>query len=68
MMPRSVVRLSAGREEMSAEMQAMCFFAGANSVFYGERLLTTEGASAQSDAQLFASLGMKTNISSSPSL
>ncbi|MCN4144897.1 MAG: biotin synthase BioB [Thiohalomonas sp.] len=62
MMPRSVVRLSAGREEMSDEMQAMCFFAGANSVFYGERLLTTDGASAQSDEKLFASLGMKTSL------
>lgn len=62
MMPRSVVRLSAGREEMSDEMQAMCFFAGANSVFYGERLLTTEGASAQGDQKLFASLGMKTSL------
>lgn len=62
MMPHSVVRLSAGREEMSDEMQAMCFFAGANSVFYGERLLTTEGASAQRDQKLFASLGMKTSL------
>ena len=62
MMPRSVVRLSAGREEMSDEMQSMCFFAGANSVFYGERLLTTEGASASHDQQLFASLGMKTSL------
>ncbi|MCU7939832.1 MAG: biotin synthase BioB [gamma proteobacterium symbiont of Bathyaustriella thionipta] len=62
MMPRSVVRLSAGREEMSDEMQAMCFFAGANSVFYGERLLTTDGASAQGDKKLFASLGMKTSL------
>ncbi len=62
MMPQSVVRLSAGREEMSDEMQAMCFFAGANSVFYGERLLTTEGASAQNDQKLFAGLGMKTSL------
>ncbi|WP_198263271.1 biotin synthase BioB [sulfur-oxidizing endosymbiont of Gigantopelta aegis] len=62
MMPRSVVRLSAGREEMSDEMQAMCFFAGANSVFYGERLLTTDGASAEGDQKLFASLGMKTGL------
>ncbi len=62
MMPCSVVRLSAGREEMSDEMQAMCFFAGANSVFYGERLLTTEGASAQADQKLFANLGMSTSL------
>ncbi len=62
MMPFSVVRLSAGREEMSDEMQAMCFFAGANSVFYGERLLTTDGASAEHDQKLFASLGMSTSL------
>lgn len=62
MMPGSVVRLSAGREEMSDEMQAMCFFAGANSVFYGERLLTTDGASAHRDQKLFTSLGMKTSL------
>jgi biotin synthase len=41
LMPRSVVRLSAGRTQMSDEMQALCFFAGANSIFYGEKLLTT---------------------------
>ena len=40
-MPRSMVRLSAGRESMSAETQALCFLAGANSIFYGEKLLTT---------------------------
>ena len=62
MMPRSVVRLSAGREEMSDEMQAMCFFAGANSVFYGERLLTTEGANTDNDQKLFAQLGLKTHL------
>lgn len=62
MMPRSVVRLSAGREEMSDEMQAMCFFAGANSVFYGERLLTTDGANTDNDQKLFAQLGLKTQL------
>ena len=62
MMPHSVVRLSAGREEMSDEMQAMCFFAGANSVFYGERLLTTDGADTQSDQTLFDNLGLKTHL------
>lgn len=62
MMPHSVVRLSAGREEMSDEMQAMCFFAGANSVFYGERLLTTDGASTNSDQKLFDNLGLKTHL------
>ena len=62
MMPRSVVRLSAGREEMSDEMQAMCFFAGANSVFYGERLLTTDNASTRNDQKLFDKLGLKTHL------
>lgn len=62
MMPHSVVRLSAGREEMSDEMQAMCFFAGANSVFYGERLLTTDGADTQNDQTLFDNLGLKTHL------
>jgi biotin synthase-like enzyme len=42
MMPKSVVRLSAGRTEMGEAMQALCFFAGANSIFYGEQLLTTQ--------------------------
>ncbi len=59
LMPRSWVRLSAGREEMSDEMQALCFFAGANSVFYGEKLLTTPNASAQHDRELFSRLGME---------
>jgi len=62
MMPHSVVRLSAGREEMSDEMQAMCFFAGANSVFYGERLLTTDNANTNRDQKLFENLGLKTHI------
>lgn len=62
MMPHSVVRLSAGREEMSDEMQAMCFFAGANSVFYGERLLTTDNAGTNRDQKLFSSLGLKTSL------
>ncbi len=57
-MPRSRVRLSAGREEMSDEMQALCFLAGANSVFYGEQLLTTPNPRAQRDRDLFARLGM----------
>lgn len=58
MMPTSHVRLSAGREEMSDEMQAMTFFAGANSIFYGERLLTTANPQADKDKQLFARLGI----------
>ncbi|MCU7834110.1 MAG: biotin synthase BioB [gamma proteobacterium symbiont of Taylorina sp.] len=62
MMPMSVVRLSAGREEMSDEMQAMCFFAGANSVFYGERLLTTDNTSTNRDQKLFENLGINTQL------
>ncbi|MCW8900464.1 MAG: biotin synthase BioB [Gammaproteobacteria bacterium] len=58
MMPKSFVRLSAGREKMSDEMQAMCFFAGANSVFYGEKLLTTSNPDTNHDTQLFNSLGI----------
>ena len=58
MMPASVVRLSAGREQMTDEMQALCFFAGANSVFYGEKLLTTPNPDAQQDQKLFQRLGL----------
>lgn len=57
-MPKSFVRLSAGREEMNEQMQAMCFMAGANSIFYGERLLTTSNPEANSDQQLFKKLGI----------
>jgi biotin synthase len=60
MMPKSYVRLSAGRESMSDELQAMCFLAGANSIFYGEKLLTTDNPDAQHDQQLFDRLGIKT--------
>jgi biotin synthase len=59
LMPKSHVRLSAGREEMSDEMQAMCFLAGANSIFYGECLLTTPNPEAHKDMQLFERLGIK---------
>ena len=59
MMPRSYVRLSAGREAMSDETQALCFLAGANSVFYGEKLLTTPNPTADHDMDLFARLGMQ---------
>jgi len=59
MMPGSVVRLSAGREEMSEEMQAMCFFAGANSLFIGDELLTTANPEQEKDERLFAKLGIK---------
>ena len=58
-MPRSMVRLSAGREAMSAETQTLCFLAGANSIFYGDRLLTTPNPEAEEDRLLFARLGLK---------
>lgn len=58
-MPRSHVRLSAGREEMNDQMQAMAFFAGANSIFYGEKLLTTSNPESNKDMQLFKRLGIK---------
>lgn len=58
LMPQSMVRLSAGRESMSDEMQAMCFFAGANSIFYGEKLLTTGNPDTEADQRLFAKLGI----------
>jgi biotin synthase len=57
-MPKSFVRLSAGREYMSDEAQALCFLAGANSIFYGEKLLTTPNPEAHKDRQLLARLGM----------
>jgi biotin synthase len=57
-MPRSMVRLSAGREAMSTETQALCFLAGANSIFYGEKLLTTANPAAQADRNLFEKLGL----------
>ncbi|PCK08001.1 MAG: biotin synthase BioB [Alteromonadaceae bacterium] len=58
LMPKSHVRLSAGREEMNEQMQAMTFFAGANSIFYGEKLLTTPNPLANKDLQLFGRLGI----------
>lgn len=58
MMPASSVRLSAGRTNMNEQMQAMCFMAGANSIFYGEKLLTTENPEADSDRQLFRKLSI----------
>jgi biotin synthase len=59
LMPKSYVRLSAGRSEMSDETQAMCFFAGANSIFYGEKLLTTGNPDVLNDQVLFDKLGLK---------
>lgn len=58
LMPKSHVRLSAGREEMNEQMQSMAFLAGANSIFYGEKLLTTPNPEANKDRQLFAKLGI----------
>jgi biotin synthase len=58
MMPASYVRLSAGRSAMSDELQALCYLAGANSVFYGDRLLTTPNAEVDRDRTLFARLGL----------
>jgi len=59
LMPKSFVRLSAGREDMSDEMQALCFLSGANSIFYGEKLLTTPNPSENNDKDLFTKLGIK---------
>ncbi len=58
-MPSSYVRLSAGRQQMDDALQALCFMAGANSMFYGERLLTTDNPDADADDKLFARLGLK---------
>src|ERR1043166_4324880 len=57
-MPKAMVRLSAGRSEMPEAIQALCFLAGANSIFYGDKLLTTENPQAQQDRALMAKLGM----------
>ena len=59
LMPRSRVRLSAGRTEMSDELQALCFLAGANSVFYGDKLLTTGNPGTEHDRRLFERLGLE---------
>ncbi|TNE38088.1 MAG: biotin synthase BioB [Alphaproteobacteria bacterium] len=59
LMPTSMVRLSAGRQAMSDEMQALCFMAGANSIFLGDKLLTTDNASVSHDEALFAKLGLR---------
>ena len=60
LMPKSWVRLSAGRTEMSDETQALCFFAGANSIFYGDKLLTTDNPDENHDQKLFDRLGIQT--------
>ncbi len=59
LMPKSMVRLSAGREQMSDELQALCFVAGANSIFYGEKLLTTGNPDTERDLALFERLGLR---------
>lgn len=69
MMPASHVRLSAGREEMNEQMHALAYFAGANSIFYGEKLLTTPNPRANTDMALFARLGIepeKRELASAP--
>ena len=58
-MPTSVVRLSAGREDMTEEAQALCFLAGANSIFYGPKLLTTPNPARDRDMALLDKLGMR---------
>ncbi|MFA7387535.1 MAG: biotin synthase BioB [Thiohalobacteraceae bacterium] len=58
-MPQSYVRLSAGRSDMSDELQALCFLAGANSIFYGERLLTTDNPERDQDRRLYERLGLR---------
>ncbi|MDB5723948.1 MAG: bioB [Novosphingobium sp.] len=65
-MPLSMVRLSAGRESMSDATQALCFMAGANSIFTGDRLLTTANAGDDADAALFARLGIKPMVAEEP--
>ena len=61
LMPKSYVRLSAGRQEMNDQVQALCFFAGANSIFYGEKLLTTGNPDHHRDVALFHKLGIETD-------
>jgi len=66
LMPRSHVRLSAGRTDFSDEMQALCYFAGANSIFYGDKLLTTDNPDTNADAALFGRLGLETEPRRAP--
>jgi biotin synthase len=62
-MPQARVRLSAGRRQMGEAVQAMCFLAGANSIFYGDKLLTTDNPEAEDDRELLAKLGLVTRAS-----
>jgi len=66
MMPKSYVRLSAGRTDMSDAVQALCFLAGANSIFHGERLLTTPNPGRTRDEELFARLGIEPEAAAAP--
>ena len=66
LMPTSMVRLSAGRTAMSDELQALCFFAGANSIFVGDTLLTADNPSEDHDSALFRRLGLKPLDPASP--
>jgi len=68
LMPLAQVRLSAGRMQFSDEMQAMCYFAGANSIFYGDKLLTTDNPEANEDLALFARLGIVPEPQREPAL
>ncbi len=68
MLPKSMLRLSAGRRSMSDELQALCFFAGANSIFVGDRLLTTDNVQMDSDEGLFQKLGLEEMIPQSDSV
>ena len=67
-MPRAMVRLSAGRNEMGDGIQALCFFAGANSIFYGEKLLTTGNPDVDADQALFERLGLHAGGDAQPGL
>jgi biotin synthase len=66
-MPKAMVRLSAGRQDMPEPVQALCFFAGANSIFYGEKLLTTGNPDVEADRALFAKLGLRPMLASGES-
>jgi Biotin synthase and related enzymes len=66
-LPAAYLRLSAGRASMSDELHALCFFAGANSIFYGEQLLTTENPEVARDRALFARLGLSPETRAEPS-
>jgi len=59
LLPRAFIRLSAGRETLSDELQALCFLAGANSIFYGEKLLTASNPAPDQDRALFNRLGLR---------